>query len=104
SSEVTKPPTRSPVAPPATAVPCQVIGAEVVVSVPEVGAEACTPGIATNANPNKARTQRRVIRTPKEFSARQEISLENSQAERTRVCAERAGSLPAFCLPSALYV
>jgi len=55
------------------------IGADVVVIVPEVGFEACTLGNATNAMLNRAKTQTRVINTPNEFSARQEISLENSE-------------------------
>src|SRR5882724_1003785 len=61
SSEVKRPlRPRSPVAPPATAVPCQVIGLEVVVKVPELGFEASTLGNATNAMLNNARTQTRI--------------------------------------------
>src|SRR6185503_11674068 len=81
SSEVKRPlRPRSPVAPPATAVPCQVIGDEVVVKVPEVGFEASTRGNATKAMLKNAKMQRSTIKTPNEFSARQEISLEKSEA------------------------
>src|SRR6266849_3825418 len=103
SSELTKPPTRSPVAPPATAVPCQLIGVEVVVSVPEVGFEAWTLGNATRTTLNNARTQTRVIKTPNELRPRQERSFDNGEAERVLVCAG-AGILPAFRLLNALHV
>jgi hypothetical protein len=80
SSEVTSPRSGSPRAPPAVAVPCQVTGEEVNPIEPAFGFEACTLGNATNATLNNAKTQTKVINTPKELSARQDINLENSEA------------------------
>jgi hypothetical protein len=85
SSDVTKPSSGSPIAPPAVAVPCQLIGAEDKLIDPEFGFEACTVGIAINAPPNNARTQTNVINTPSELSARQDMNWQNSDELRFAV-------------------
>jgi len=78
SSDVTKPSSGSPIAPPAVAVPCQLIGAEDKLIDPEFGFAACTVGNAINATPNNARIQTKVINTLSELSARQDMNLEHS--------------------------
>src|SRR6266511_4887683 len=79
SSDVIRPSSGSPIAPPAVAVPCHVMVDEVVLMVPVAGLDASAVGKVTSAMVKAARTHTSAIRTPKEFSGRDDMIRENRE-------------------------
>ena len=65
--------------PPAVAVPCQVIGAEPSVIVPEFGLEACTVGDVMGAVLTAARIQNNKNKTPSEPAVQVVMILANNE-------------------------
>ena len=80
SSDVTRPSSGSPMAPPAVAVPCQVIGADPSVIVPEFGLAACTVGDVMGAVLSAARMQNNKNRTASEPAVRVMMILDNDES------------------------
>jgi hypothetical protein len=84
------------VAPPAVAVPCQVIGADPSVIVPEFGLAACTVGDVMGAVLTAARMQNNKNRTPSEPAVRVVPILDNHEGTFLRGHRSSLG-LRAFC-------